>query len=180
MTDAPGRVVRPPRSPRKGVRVSAEENTHLVQSAYEAFGRGDMTAFAEVLADDIEWVDPGDPDDDPNAGTFKGKEAVLGWFGGLASTLDFTTFEPREFIAQNDKVVSLVYSEATVRDTGRAFVNPEAHVWTIRDGKLARFQSYHDTAAAAAAHRLELACAGNRRIVRGVHQCVSQTPDESA
>jgi ketosteroid isomerase-like protein len=28
-------------------------------------------------------------------------------------------------------------------------------VWTIRDGKLARFQSYHDTAAAAAAHRRE-------------------------
>ena len=100
--------------------MSAEENTRLVQSAHEAFGQGDMAAFAEVLADDIEWVDPGDPDDDPNAGTFRGKEAVLGWFGGLASTLDYTTFEPREFIAQNDKVVSLVYSEATVRDTGRA------------------------------------------------------------
>jgi ketosteroid isomerase-like protein len=82
-------------------------------------------------------------------------QAVLGWFGGVASTLDYTTFEPREFIAQNDKVVSPVYSEATVRDTGRAFVNPEAHVWTLRDGKLARFQSYHDTAAAAAAHRVE-------------------------
>src|SRR5215213_11766076 len=141
--------------PREGAPVSADENTRLVQSAYEAFGRGDMAAFAEVMADDIESVDPGDPDDDPNAGTFKGKEAVLGWVGGLASTLDYTTFEPREFIAQHDKVVSLVYSEATVRETGRAFVNPEAHVWTIRDGKLARFQSYHDTAAAAAAHRVE-------------------------
>src|SRR5213083_2378396 len=132
MTDAPRRVVHPPRSPRQGVRVSAEENTRLVQGAYEAFGRGDMAAFAEVMADDIEWVDPGDPDNDPNAGTFRGKEAVLGWFGGLASTIDYTTFEPREFISQNDKVVSLVYSEATVRDTGRAFVNPEAHVWTFR------------------------------------------------
>ena len=113
--------------------MSAEENTRLVQNAYEAFGRGDVAAFAELIADDIEWVDPGDPDDDPNAGTFRGKEAVLGWFGGLASTLDYTTFEPREFIAQNDKMVSLVYSEATVRGTGRAFVNAEAHVWTIRD-----------------------------------------------
>ena len=79
------------------------------------------------------------------------------WAGlsGLASTLDFTTFEPREFIAQNDKVVSLVYAEATVRNTGRAFVNHEAHVWTFRDGKLARFQVYLDTAATAAAHRVE-------------------------
>ena len=33
--------------------MSAEENTRLVQSAYEAFGRGDMAAFAELMADDI-------------------------------------------------------------------------------------------------------------------------------
>jgi hypothetical protein len=26
-----------------------------------------MAAFAEVMADDIEWVDRGDPVDDPNA-----------------------------------------------------------------------------------------------------------------
>ena len=132
----------------------ADENARLTQSVYEAFGRGDMAALAEMMADDIEWVNPGDPADDPNAGTFKGKEAVLSWFGGLASTVDFTTFEPREFIAQNDKVVSLVYAEATARDTGRAFVNHEAHVWTFRDGRIARLQIYLDTAATAAAHRV--------------------------
>ena len=135
--------------------MSADENTRLAQSAYEAFGRGDMAALAQMMADDIEWVNPGDPAVDPNAGTFKGKDAVLGWFGGLASTVEFTTFEPREFIAQNDKVVSLVYAEATTRDTGRAFVNHEAHVWTFRDGKVARLQIYLDTAATAAAHRVE-------------------------
>ena len=58
--------------------MSQDENTRLAQSVYEAFGRGDMPALAEVMADDIEWVHPGDPDIDPNAGTFKGKEAVLG------------------------------------------------------------------------------------------------------
>jgi ketosteroid isomerase-like protein len=114
-----------------------------------------MAALAEVMADDIEWAHPSDPNENPNGGTFKGKEAVLGWFGGLASTFDFTTFEPRDFIAQNDKVVSLVYVEATVRNTGRALVNHEAHVSTIRDGKLARFEIFLDTAAAAAAHRVE-------------------------
>jgi ketosteroid isomerase-like protein len=135
--------------------VSAEENARLVQGAYEAFGRGEIEALAELMTDDVEWVNPGDPDDNPNAGTFKGKEAVLGWFGGLAATRDYTTFEPREFIAQNDKVVCLVYAEATVRDTGRAFVSHEAQVWTFRDGKLTRFQNYLDTAAADAAHRVE-------------------------
>ena len=134
--------------------MSAEENARLVQGAYEAFGRGEIEALAELMTD-VEWVNPGDPDDNPNAGTFKGKEAVLGWFGGLAATRDYTKFEPREFIAQNDKVVCLVYAEATVRDTGRAFVSHEAQVWTFRDGKLTRFQNYLDTAAADAAHRVE-------------------------
>ena len=62
---------------------------------------------------------------------------------------------PREFIAQSDKVVALVYAEQAVRATGRTFVNHEAHVWTFRNGKVARFQIYYDTAAAAAAHRVE-------------------------
>jgi hypothetical protein len=35
----------------KGVPVSTDENTRLAQSAYEAFGRGDLAALAEVLAD---------------------------------------------------------------------------------------------------------------------------------
>lgn len=130
-----------------------QENTRLAQDAYAAFGRGDMPALGEAMADDIEWVSPGEPGLDPMAGTYSGKEAVLGWFGTLAENLEFQVFEPREFIAQGDKVVSLVYAEATVRRNGRTFVNHEAHVWTFRDGKLAHFQIYLDTAAAAAAYR---------------------------
>ncbi len=129
------------------------ENTQLAQDAYAAFGRGDMPALAEAMADDIEWVSPGEPDVDPTAGISRGKEAVLGWFGTLAENLEFQVFEPREFIAQGDKVVSLVDVEATVRGNGRKFVNQEAHAWTFRDGKLAHFQIYLDTAALAAAYR---------------------------
>ena len=135
--------------------MTAAANTQLAQDAYAAFGRGDMPALAEIMADDIEWVNPGDPSDDALAGTYRGKDDVLGWFGKLAETLDFQTFEPREFIAQGDKVVSLVYAEATARSTGRSFVQDEAHVWTFRDGKLAHFQIYLDTATAAAAQRTE-------------------------
>ncbi len=105
------------------------------------------------MADDIEWVAPGNPNVDPSAGTYDGREAVLGWFGTLAENLDFQVFEPREFIAQGDKLVSLVYAEATVRSNVQKVVNHEAHVWTFRDGKVARFQNYQDTEEVAAAYR---------------------------
>ena len=135
--------------------MSAEENTRIAQSAYEALGRGDMAAIAEVTADDIEWVIPAIPTTTRTLERSRARKPSWAGFGGLGSNLEFTTFEPRELIAQNDKVVSLAYAEATVRNTGRVVVNHEAYVWTFRDGKLARFQNYFDAAAAAAAHRVE-------------------------
>jgi uncharacterized protein len=89
------------------------------------------------------------------AGTYNGKQAVLAWFGTLAENLEFQVFEPREFIAQGDKVVSLLYAEAVTRRNGRKIVNHEAHVWTFRDGNVVRIQFYQDTAAIVAAYRGE-------------------------
>ena len=132
--------------------MSAEANTQTAMDGYAAFGRGDVPAILELLTDDIEWVNPGPPDVIPGAGTHRGKEAVAGFFGTLAQNTDFQTFEPREFIAQGDKVVALIYSEATVRSTGRSVVDHAAHVWTFRDGKVARFEVIQDTAAIVAAY----------------------------
>ena len=89
----------------------------------------------------------------PNAGTFTGKEAVGAWFGTLDADVEFQVFEPREFIAQGDKLVALVYIENTVRSNGRKLAVHEAHLWTFRDGKVAGFRVYTDTEAAAAAFR---------------------------
>jgi uncharacterized protein len=87
--------------------MSEQANIQTAQNGYAAFGRGDIPAILELLSDDIEWVDPG-PSEVPTAGTHQGKEAVLAWFVTLGENLDFQVFEPREFIAQGDKVVSIV------------------------------------------------------------------------
>jgi ketosteroid isomerase-like protein len=131
--------------------MSAEENVQTAKDGYAAFGREDLPGILELLTDDIEWVNPGPPDVIPGAGKHVGKDAVAGFFGTLAQSTDFQAFEPREFIAQGDKVVALIHSEATARSTGRKFVDHEAHVWTFRDGKVAHFQVFQDTAALVAA-----------------------------
>jgi ketosteroid isomerase-like protein len=134
--------------------MSAEQNTQRAKDGYAAFMRGDIPAVIEFLADDIEWVTPG-PSDIPVAGTYTGKQAVLAFFGVLGENLEFHVFEPREFIAQGDTVVALIHGDATVRRTGRRIVQDEAHVWTFRDGKVARLHLFQDTAAAVAAFRGE-------------------------
>jgi ketosteroid isomerase-like protein len=132
--------------------MSAEENTQTAKDGYAAFGRGDVPAILELLTDDIEWINPGPPDVIPGAGTHHGKEAVGAFFATLSQELDFSTFEPREFIAQGDHVVALIYSESTVKRTGRKLTDHEAHLWTFKDGKVAHFEVFQDTAAVVAAY----------------------------
>ena len=58
-----------------------------------------------------------------------------------------------DYIAQGDKVVVLGHERQRVKATGLTVENDFAMVFTIRDGKIARFRNYEDTAAVAAAHR---------------------------
>ena len=36
--------------------MSANDNVKVIQSVYEAFGRGDVAAILEVLTDDVDWA----------------------------------------------------------------------------------------------------------------------------
>lgn len=132
--------------------MAEQENVQMVQGIYAAFGRGDIPAFLDALTDDVEWVVPG-PSDLPFVGAFHGKQELQKWLGAVGQNLHFQAFEPRKFIAQGDEVVVLVHAEITLPRTNRDIVSSAAHVWTLRDGKVARQQSYEDTAAVADAYR---------------------------
>jgi ketosteroid isomerase-like protein len=132
--------------------MAEQENVQQAKDAYAAFGRGDIAAVLQNVADDVEWILPG-PADVPTAGTYRGKAAVQTWFGTLAQTVAFERFEPYEFIAQADQVVVLVHVVGRVRQTNRTYTSEDAHLSTYRDGKLIRFQVYTDTAATAAAYQ---------------------------
>ena len=95
--------------------MSAEESVKTAQAGYAAFGRGDLPAILELLTDDIEWIEPGPADVIPTAGTYRGKEEVAGFFAALGGNLEVHKFEPHKFIAQDDDVVVLISTEATVR-----------------------------------------------------------------
>lgn len=127
--------------------MSAEKNISVVQALYAAFGRGDMATVMVGLTDDVEWVLPGPKEVIPFAGTHHGREAVAQFFLKMNETLEFEQLEPREFVAQGDKVVVLGHSRDRMKSTGRTIENEWAAVVTLRDGKVARYQIYEDTAA---------------------------------
>ena len=116
------------------------------RDAYAAFVRGDIAAVLTNHADDIEWIIPGPPDL-PFAGVIQGKHALQDWIGRYVQTLDFQRFEPYAFIGEGDTVVILIHVVARMRHNGQEVVSEEAHVDTYREGKVARFQVFFDTAA---------------------------------
>ena len=122
------------------------------QQAYEAFQRADIAAVLSLLSDDVEWILPA-IDNVSFSGARSGRAQVAEFFSSLAPQQDVIRFEPREFIAGEEKVVALGSYEWKVRSNGRTWRSDFAHVFTVRDGKIVRFQEFMDSAAAEVAYR---------------------------
>jgi uncharacterized protein len=127
--------------------MSTTTNTEIVQDAYKKFSEGDIQGLLTLVADDIKWTVPG-IENAPFSGRRDGTQKVAEFFTELTTAEDITRFEPLEFIVQNDRVVVLGESAATVRDTGRSYQTDWVHVFSVRDGKITEFTELFDNAAA--------------------------------
>ncbi|MBI3491977.1 MAG: nuclear transport factor 2 family protein [Acidobacteria bacterium] len=132
--------------------LSEAQNTKVVQDAYAAFGRGDVAALLGAFHDDIIWKPvTGAGKHVPTAGERRGKAAVGEFFKIVAESVKFSRFEPREFVAQGDKVVTLGHYTATT-PKGKTFDSDFVMVFTLRNGKVSHFQEFSDSAAINAAY----------------------------
>ncbi len=132
--------------------MSEEENRRVVQSVYEAFGRGDAAGVLAACSEDINWNIHG-PEVVPYFGLRRGHPGVIEFLTQLGGAVEFEDFQVREFIPHGDRVVVLGHERGRVRATGKTFDNQWAMSFTLRDGKITDLRSYEDTAAVAEAFR---------------------------
>lgn len=126
-------------------------NTRVVQDAYAAFGRNDVAGILATLDDNVVWkAVHGAGPHVPTGGERRGKAAVTEFFRILGETTQFERFEPREFIAQGDRVVVLG-SYAARTSAGGRFESEWVMLFAFRGGKIAEFQEFTNTAALNAA-----------------------------
>lgn len=130
--------------------MSTEANRQLAARGYDMFRRGDIPGILDQATDDVEWVSS-EVAQIPFSGTYVGKKEVTDFFVTLSESLESLRFEPQEFIAERDKVVVLGVSQWRVRKTGVVYDDAWVHVFTMRDGKIARFRIFGNSAAAVAA-----------------------------
>ena len=128
------------------------QNTKLVRDAYSAFGRGDVQGILDRLDDGIVWKGVyGAGVHVPTSGERRGKAQVGEFFKQVAQNVNFSRFEPKEFIATGDKVVALGHYTATT-PMKKSFDSDFAMVFTLRNGLVTRFQEFCNSAAINAAY----------------------------
>jgi hypothetical protein len=133
--------------------MSEADNIKVVQSAFAAFGRGDIPALLETMDPNVDWhgvigVGP----NVPTGGPRHGKAEVARFFQQVSDSVTFKKFEPREFLAKGDTVVTLGSYAGVVKHTGRSFDLDWVMVMTVKGGKTTKFREYTDAAVVTAAY----------------------------
>jgi ketosteroid isomerase-like protein len=132
--------------------MSIEKNVQTVKDFFAAIGRGDEEGLLALVAEDIEWIIPGE--DWPLAGTHRGHEGLAAFLKKASEEVETTT-EPREFVAQGDRVLVLGVATGRIKATNKTFEDDWIFAITVRDGRLITIREYVDTHALARAAQMD-------------------------
>ena len=129
----------------------SQQNVEIVRRIYEEGLIDRDPATVLEFTPDIEYVNP------PEAvepGIRRGPAEVAQAMHGFSEFFDSSRHELRELFDCGDSVVAAVSFFARGRGSDREVVRDEAHTWTLRDGRIARFEWGRDLGAALEAARL--------------------------
>ena len=127
----------------------SEENVELVRHLYESglFDR-DPEELLQLATPDIEYVNaPYAVERVCGAASSPSRTAMR----RFAEVWDTSRHELQELYDCGDVVVAAVNWHIRGRGSERELVNKEAHTWTLREGRIARFEWGQDLGAALAA-----------------------------
>jgi uncharacterized protein len=132
--------------------MSIERNVQTVKDFFAAIGRGDREGLLALVAKDIEWIIPGK--DWPLAGTHRGHAGLADLLKTASASIETST-EPREFVAQGDRVLVVGFAKGKIKATNKTFEDDWIFAITVRDGTLTNIREYVDTQALARAAQMD-------------------------
>jgi hypothetical protein len=132
--------------------MSIEKNVQTVKDFFAAIGRGEREGLLALVAEDIEWIIPGD--DWPLAGRHRGHAGLAELLETASKSIETST-EPREFVAQGDRVLVVGFARGKIKATNKTFEDDWIFAVTVRDGRLRSIREYIDTQALARASQVD-------------------------
>lgn len=120
-------------------------NVELVQRIYDhRLLDGDPGPLLDLMAPDVEYVNPQDA---VEPGTRRGREEVARALTALGD-FDWTSNDLHELFDAGDSVVAQVTFRVRSRGSEHQVAQEEAHTWTLREGRIVRFEWGRDLPAA--------------------------------
>ena len=129
--------------------MSIEKNVQVVKDFFAAIGSGDTQRVLALVAEDIEWIVPGE--DWPLAGTHRGHAGLADVLKKASEEIETAYPKPPEFVAQGDRVLVVGVATGKIKATNKTFKDDWAFAITVRNGKLTNIREYIDTQALARA-----------------------------
>jgi ketosteroid isomerase-like protein len=117
----------------------SDANLQLVMRGWELWNRGDMEGALELVHPDVEWR-PGPLLLDVEK-LYRGRDGVRRFWDEFMTPFESISIEPVRHASEGEEVVIEGHFTARGREgvTGDVSVY---HRYTLRDGRLARFQAY--------------------------------------
>ena len=120
--------------------MNESENLRIIKELEKDIQAGNLDGLMSKLAEDVVWNIPG-PSLYPFAGCYRGHEQIKNVFA-LAAAIQTESIEPKEFIAQGNKVVVLVATRIQFKTNNRVVELETSHIFTLRGGKIIEFLDY--------------------------------------
>jgi ketosteroid isomerase-like protein len=122
-------------------------NVDLLKGLYDSFGRGDVPGVLGSMDKEIHWHEAEGSPYMPSGEAFVGPDAIATkLFVRLAEEWDGFTVHPVSYYDAGDAVIVECRYTGTYKETGKPIDAQVCHVWTVKDGKVTKFQQYVDTA----------------------------------
>ena len=117
----------------------SQENVEMVRAAYEAANRGEFETANSYMHPEIEFhTYP----QSPEAGVYRGREAVRRYNEHLFEQFESIRFEIDELVDAGDRVVVVTTQHAVPKGGQQEMSVRVTEVWVARDGLLAERRSY--------------------------------------
>jgi ketosteroid isomerase-like protein len=113
----------------------SQGDRETLRLVYEAYNRGDWASALRAMHREIEWKTT-------RTGTHRGHDEVRRFMEDMREPFEEVVVEPDEWFDHGERIVVFLRIRARPRGSDAIAENRVGHLWTMRDGKAIRCETF--------------------------------------
>jgi uncharacterized protein len=124
--------------------LTSRERIELVESAFEAWNRGDIDGFAEHVAEDVAWLEVSGRPEGGGDTVLVGRDRMRNSLRSLFEAWESYHLEAERIEDLGERVVAIVRETARGRASGLEVDGRWGYVLTVAASEIVRVEAYRD------------------------------------